>query len=37
MRRQELEGLLEDHTRKLAMARERLEALQLARCEQPGI
>ncbi len=30
----ELEGLLEDHTRKLTMARERLEALQLARFEQ---
>jgi hypothetical protein len=30
----ELEGLLEDHARKLAMARERLEALLLARFEQ---
>lgn len=29
----ELEALLEDHARKLAMARERLEALQLARFE----
>ncbi len=29
----ELEALLEDHGRKLIMARERLEALQLARFE----